>query len=407
MLKIRIKDFDFLGGVAAVYLKNQNDLKNTLDDFIVSKDFLSIYGYYGLSIEEMYEKINTSEALIIYYIRNGYDKDELLEESKMLSAESLKSFMYFYNTNSFMETVELSNYDPLASLFSSAYYGLDPIIVSKIIINLNEASKKIISSFMIECLNKIPVNEEIYYYPIGEKISGYKIYLLDINNNLNIEKLDNNPKLGDIKIIDYKILCYVYNNTLDVEILNKSFKKINLFIKENKITKISIINRFYYIEIDKAIKKYFDLVEVNSYIFLNEMERKAYNLMLHYHFHQIDKNGEPYYLHPLFVGVHANSPKTRILGFLHDTLEDTSISLNEVKQFGDDIFKALLLLTHGNEVPYMDYIKKLALNPYAKEVKLCDLLHNTLVRRNNSFDLSIYSRIVYKYEPAIKFLIKK
>ena len=41
MLKIRIKDFDFLGGVAAVYLKNQNDLKNTLDDFIVSKDFLS------------------------------------------------------------------------------------------------------------------------------------------------------------------------------------------------------------------------------------------------------------------------------------------------------------------------------------------------------------------------------
>ena len=36
MLKIRIKDFDFLVGVAAVYLKNQNDLKNTLDDFIVS-----------------------------------------------------------------------------------------------------------------------------------------------------------------------------------------------------------------------------------------------------------------------------------------------------------------------------------------------------------------------------------
>lgn len=407
MQKIRIRDFDFLGGLASIYLKNQNNLKNSLDDFILSPAFLTIWGYYGNSIEEMYEKISTNEALILYYIRNGYDKDELLEKANILDTNSLKSFMYFYNTNSFMDSVLESNYDSLTSLYSGAYYGLDPIIISKIIISLNDNSRKIIESFMKECLNKINSNEEIYYYPLGDKINDYKIYLLDINNKLDIESISTSHSLGDVNIIDNKIIAYTYNDNLDIEALNKAFKNIKSFIANNNLKTISIINRFNYMEIDKAIKKYFDNVIVNCYIMLNEMERKAYNLMLHYHSNQYDKNGEPYYLHPLFVGVHADSTRTRILGFLHDTLEDTSISLNEIKQFGEEIYNALLLLTHNNDISYMVYVINLSSNSLAKEVKLCDLLHNTLLRRNNNYDLSIFSRIIYKYEPAIKYLTTK
>ena len=49
------------------------------------------------------------------------------------------------------------------------------------------------------------------------------------------------------------------------------------------------------------------------------------------HAGQIDKCGEPYILHPMRVMMSLSSLKERIVGILHDVIEDTSVTLEMLK----------------------------------------------------------------------------
>lgn len=67
-----------------------------------------------------------------------------------------------------------------------------------------------------------------------------------------------------------------------------------------------------------------------------------------------------------------------IVALLHDTVEDTSITFEELeKEFSSEIIEALKLLTHDKSVDYMEYIKTLKNNPIAKKVKIADIKHNS------------------------------
>lgn len=120
---------------------------------------------------------------------------------------------------------------------------------------------------------------------------------------------------------------------------------------------------------------------------------------------QRDKAGLPYFNHPEKVASLLETPKEKIVGYLHDTVEDTSVTVAEIREvFGEEIADAVALMTHADGVTYMDYVREVGKNPLARRVKLADLTHNMdLSRIPNPTDRDL-KRIEKKYKPAYEYL---
>ena len=125
------------------------------------------------------------------------------------------------------------------------------------------------------------------------------------------------------------------------------------------------------------------------------------------HAGQTDKCGVPYIEHPRTVASFLRDPKEKCAAWLHDTVEDSGATVEEIRSiFGDEIADAVDLLTHDKQIPYMDYIKRLAANPLARKVKMADLFHNMDESRFEG--RQIPDRLVWKrancYLPAFDYL---
>ncbi len=70
-------------------------------------------------------------------------------------------------------------------------------------------------------------------------------------------------------------------------------------------------------------------------------------------------------------------------GVVEDHGDKYSFEVLKGLGFYDKIIDALKLLTHENNVDYMEYVKKIKTNPYATKVKIADLKHNMDTRRTN------------------------
>lgn len=120
-----------------------------------------------------------------------------------------------------------------------------------------------------------------------------------------------------------------------------------------------------------------------------------------------DRGGMPYILHPLRLMMNASSTEEKIVAVLHDVIEDTSVTILDLKDegFPHDLLHALNLLTHRKEVPYTKYIEEIAVNPIARAVKLLDLKDNLdLTRLTIGRDRDV-DRIV-KYQNAYQKLMR-
>jgi hypothetical protein len=98
----------------------------------------------------------------------------------------------------------------------------------------------------------------------------------------------------------------------------------------------------------------------------------------------LDKTGrEPYILHPLRVMMVQQSEMARIVGVLHDVVEDTDVSFEDLERAGipGDAVAALRLLTKPRGADYQAYVDKIKPNPIARAVKLADLEDNMNIRR--------------------------
>lgn len=93
---------------------------------------------------------------------------------------------------------------------------------------------------------------------------------------------------------------------------------------------------------------------------------------------QVDKGGHPYIEHPRYVASQVDETAAKIVALLHDTIEDTDVTLDDLKKAGfpDDIVNSVRVITHTPNRPYMDYIRYLKRDHFAREVKLADLRHN-------------------------------
>ncbi|MBF0152246.1 MAG: HD domain-containing protein [Magnetococcales bacterium] len=98
---------------------------------------------------------------------------------------------------------------------------------------------------------------------------------------------------------------------------------------------------------------------------------------------QTDKAGQPYILHPLRLMLKLSSEEERIVAMLHDVVEDTSVTLDDLRKqgFSEEVLAAVDHMTHRPEVSYETYIKRLGSNTLARRVKLADLKDNMNLRR--------------------------
>lgn len=119
---------------------------------------------------------------------------------------------------------------------------------------------------------------------------------------------------------------------------------------------------------------------------------KAYNIALKMHEGQMRKSGDPYVQHPLEVAYLLSTlqagPQTIAAGLLHDVLEDTMMSREEmILEMGEDVTNIVDGVTKISKLKYMTKEKALATNhqkillAMAKDirvvmVKLVDRLHN-------------------------------
>lgn len=98
------------------------------------------------------------------------------------------------------------------------------------------------------------------------------------------------------------------------------------------------------------------------------------------HAGQLDRDGNPVILHPITVGMMGKTDEERMAGFLHDVVEDTDYTFDDLLKAGipAGVVNALRLLTHEKGSPYMDYVQAIidSGNPIAMQVKYNDLQHN-------------------------------
>lgn len=115
---------------------------------------------------------------------------------------------------------------------------------------------------------------------------------------------------------------------------------------------------------------------------MSTLER-AIEIATEAHRGQRDKAGRDYIGHPLRVMAAGRSSAEKIVGVLHDVVEDSGWTFEGLaaEGFAPDIIAALRCLTHDPREPYDRYIARVKGNPLAVAVKLNDLADNMDIRR--------------------------
>lgn len=138
-----------------------------------------------------------------------------------------------------------------------------------------------------------------------------------------------------------------------------------------------------------------------------DLER-ALQIAVQAHAGQKDKTGAAYIFHLIRVMMRCNHPNAKIVALLHDVVEDTATTFEDLEAagFSPQVLATLRLVTHAEEVPYNDYISSLMADPIAIEVKIADLEDNSDIRRLNDIGDRDVARL-RKYLAAHRRLIAK
>lgn len=131
---------------------------------------------------------------------------------------------------------------------------------------------------------------------------------------------------------------------------------------------------------------------------------RAFLIACKAHKGQKDRGGKPYIFHPLNVAIHSKGKDAKIVALMHDVVEDSDMSLCDIKGFSKNIMDALDVMTHRKYVKYMTYIEVISENPLAKKVKMKDLEHNMQIRRIKNPTYEDFER-VRKYIDAYEYLM--
>lgn len=136
------------------------------------------------------------------------------------------------------------------------------------------------------------------------------------------------------------------------------------------------------------------------------MLQKAIQIATKAHESQFDKSGMPYIGHIMRVMEAGKSVDEKIVGVLHDIVEDTDWTFEKLEEegFSTHIVDAIRCLTKTSEdEPYDDFVKRVQTNPLAVQVKINDLTDNMDIRRLSIISDKDVERL-RKYHKAYKQL---
>src|SRR5262245_34823746 len=116
-----------------------------------------------------------------------------------------------------------------------------------------------------------------------------------------------------------------------------------------------------------------------------DLTRRAYEVAQSAHSGQRRDEGAPYIVHPVRVAVSLadelglNSPKLICSALLHDVIEDSDVTREDIaRMFDEEIAEIVWLLTKLEDVSLTEYLARIeaASHTGAPIVKLCDRLDN-------------------------------
>lgn len=142
---------------------------------------------------------------------------------------------------------------------------------------------------------------------------------------------------------------------------------------------------------------------------LKEQLNRAIEIAISAHEGQLDThNGRPYIEHPFRVMNAGYTLQEKIVGILHDVVEDTPWTLEQLTEegFSNEIVDGVDAMSRRDNESYDEYILRLQDNPIAVRVKLNDLTDNMDIRRWDEIQYHDLARL-QKYLEAYKLLTEQ
>jgi GTP diphosphokinase / guanosine-3',5'-bis(diphosphate) 3'-diphosphatase len=116
-----------------------------------------------------------------------------------------------------------------------------------------------------------------------------------------------------------------------------------------------------------------------------ELLSRMLHIATNAHHGQFDRGGQPYILHVLKVMHYLKSDDEELncIALGHDVIEDTKTTYAELREAGmtDRVIEGIRALTKLPGQTLEEYKAGVLDNPDAMRVKLCDLRHNSDIRR--------------------------
>lgn len=156
---------------------------------------------------------------------------------------------------------------------------------------------------------------------------------------------------------------------------------------------------------------------LGNYSFFMDTKENCYNwnnlydcalkIAIKAHEGQQDKSGREYVAHPIRVAERCKDPRAKIVALLHDTIEDTFVTADYLrdKGFPEEIINGVLSVTKQEGETYEAFVCRAAENPLGKEVKIADLEDNMDIRRLKEITDNDVARL-RKYLRAWQYLNK-
>lgn len=113
---------------------------------------------------------------------------------------------------------------------------------------------------------------------------------------------------------------------------------------------------------------------------------------------QFDKAGKPYILHPLKVMHYLKTDDEELMCIAlgHDLIEDTYVTYDDLesRDFSERVIQGIMAMTRRPDQSYDEYKQQVLASEDAMRVKLCDLRHNSDIRRLKGVTEKDIARIV-------------
>ena len=135
---------------------------------------------------------------------------------------------------------------------------------------------------------------------------------------------------------------------------------------------------------------------------------RAIEIAVNAHKGVTDKGGNPYIVHPLRVMMSLKSDNEKIVGVLHDVVEDAEdwdFERLQEEGFSKEILDALRSVTKtSEEEDYNEFVQRALTNEIGRAVKIADIRDNLDVTRIGELRQKDMNRL-NKYKNALKVLL--